>query len=125
MKGGSMEISFRSLWEQMDKKTPLMSSGIDSQALTAIRAGEGLHSEDETSFWDEFITICSNREGLAELLDVSPDKVSSWPSRIKEYQDDMKKKDIEDPHQPEETEMIPTGDTGAVTANQDPYLGEM
>ena len=118
-------VSFRSLWEQMDKKNPLMDSGIDSQALTAIRAGESLHAEDETSFWDEFITICSNREGLAELLDVSPDKVSNWPSRIKEYQDDLKKRNTESPHEPEEPEMIPTGDNGAVTTNQDPYLGEM
>lgn len=117
-------VTFRSLWEQMDKN-PLMNSGIDSQALTAVRAGESLHAEDETSFWDEFITICSNREGLAELLDVSPDKVSSWPARIQEYQEDLKKSTAESPHEEEETEMIPTGDTGAVTTNQDPYFGEM
>jgi hypothetical protein len=120
-----MTLSFRSLWEQMDKKTPLMTSGVDSQALTAIRAGEGLHGEDETPFWDEFINICANREGLAELLDVSPDKVSSWPARIKEYRDEMEKHNTESPHEEEETEMIPTGDNGAIVTNQDPYLGEM
>jgi len=120
-----MTLSFRSLWEQMDKKSPLMTSGMDSQALTAVRAGDGLHQEGETSFWDEFITLCANREGLAELFDVSPEKVSSWPNRIKEHLEEMKKHHVESPHEDEEQEMIPTGDNGAVVTNQDPYLGEM
>ncbi len=119
-----MTLSFGSLWEQMEKsQTPLMTSGVDSQALTAVRAGQGLHKEDETPFWDEFITICANRDGLAELFDVSPDKVSSWPARIKEYTDKMQKHDAESPHEDEDQEMIATGDNGAVTVNQDPYLG--
>ena len=119
-----MSLSFRSLWEQMEKN-PLMTSGLDSQALTAVRAGEGLHDEGETSFWDEFITLCANRDGLAELLDVSPDKISSWPARIQEYQEKMQKHNLESPHEPEEKEMIPTGQNGAVVTNQDPYLGEI
>lgn len=102
-----------------------MTSGLDSQALTAVRAGETMHHEDETSFWDEFVTLCSNRQGLAELLDVSPDKVSNWPSRIKEYRDKLKKQNAEGPSSSEEQEVVPTGDNGAVITNQDPYLGEM
>jgi hypothetical protein len=117
-------LSFRSLWEQMEKN-PLMTSGLDSQALTAVRSGETMHDEGETSFWDEFITLCSNRDGMAELFDVSPDKVSNWPSRIKEYLEDLKKKDVENPHEPEEKEMVPTGENGAIVTNQDPYMGEM
>lgn len=119
-----MRLSFSSLWEQMEKN-PLMTSGLDSQALTAVRSGENLHDDGESSFWDEFISLCSNREGMAELLDVSPDKVSNWPARIKEYLEEMKKKTIENPNEPEETEMIPTGDNGAVVTNQDPYIGEI
>jgi len=119
-----MTLSFRSLWEQMEK-SPLMTSGMDSQALTAVRAGEGLHQDGETSFWDEFITLCANREGLAELFDVSADKVSSWPSRIKEHLEEMKKHHVESPHEDEQQEMIPTGENGAVVTNQDPYFGEM
>ncbi len=117
-------VSFRQLWEQMEK-TPLMTSGEDSRALTAVRAGKDLHAEDDTPFWDEFITLCANREGLAELFDVSPEKISSWPGRIKEYVDKLQKHDAEDPAQPEEQEVVPTGENGAVTVNQDPYLGEM
>lgn len=117
-------VSFRTLWEQMEN-TPLMTSGEDSRALTAVRAGKSLHKEDETPFWDEFITICANREGLAELFDVSPEKISSWPSRIKDYLEKLQKHDAESTHEPEDQEMIPTGDNGAVTVNQDPYIGEI
>ena len=120
-----MPLSFHSLWEQMEKN-PLMTSGLDSQALTVVRAGENLHEKDTTSFWDEFINLCSNREGMAELFDVSADKISNWPSRIKDHLEKVKKVDVESPSEPEETEMIPTGDNGAFTAtNQDPYIGEI
>ena len=69
-------LSFRSLWEQMEK-SPLMTSGEDSRALTVVRTGKNLHQKDETSFWDEFITLCANRDGLADLFDVSPEKIST------------------------------------------------
>ena len=120
-----MSLSFSSLWEQMEEKTPLMTSGLDSQVLTVIRAGEDLHGEDENSFWDEFISLCSNRQGLADLLDISPEKIGNWPARIKDYQEKLKKHKIESPHEEEDKNLMPTGDNGAVTTNQDPYLGEM
>lgn len=117
-------VSFRSLWEQMES-SPLMTSGDDSRALNAVRAGKNLHSDDDVPFWDEFITLCANRDGLAELLDISPEKISSWPSRIKEQLEKLQKSDVSNPKAEEEKEVIPTGDNGAVVVNQDPYLGEI
>lgn len=119
-----MTLSFRQLWENMEN-SPLMNSGEDSRALTAVRAGKDLRAEEDSPFWDDFITLCANRDGLAELLDVTPEKISTWPARIKEHLDKLLKHDAEDPTKPEDTEQIPTGDNGAVTVNQDPYFGEM
>lgn len=102
-----------------------MDSGDESRILTVLRAGKTLHKEGETLFWDEFITLCANREGMAELLGVAPEKVSSWPSKIREHLDELQKSDAQNPSEPEDQEMIPTGDNGAVTTNVDPYLGEL
>ena len=115
-------LSFASMIEQM-KKTPLMTSGDDSRALTALKSGKDLHDDDETSFWDEFMTLCSNRDGMAELLNVSADKVSSWPARISDYLDKLEQKHADTPEK-DEKEVLPTGHNGAIT-NQDPFLGSL
>lgn len=117
-------LSFQQLLEQM-QKSPLMTSGDDSRVLTAVRVGKDMHKEGDTPFWDEFIKLCGNTDGLAELLDVSPQKISSWPSRIQKNLEKLQKHDAESPHHKEEEKLIPTGDNGAVTTNVDPYLGEL
>lgn len=119
-----MALTFRSLWEHMDE-SPLMDSGLNSQALTTVRAGEDLHGDEETSFWDEFISLCSNSQGMADLLDVSADKVSNWPAKIKEYRDKLDAHSKENPSTPDEKEVVPTGQTGAFVTNQDPFMGNM
>jgi hypothetical protein len=117
-------LSFQQLWEQMHK-SPLMTSGDDSRVLTAVRVGKDMHQDGETSFWDEFITLCANTDGLSELLDVSPQKISSWPARIRENLEKLQRHDAESPHHREEEKLMPTGENGAVTTNVDPYLGEL
>ena len=65
----------------------------------------GLNVADD--FWDNFILVCNNKDGLAALLGVSPDKVVSWPPIIQEHLNKAKAKD--DPEAKEKTHIIDTG----------------
>lgn len=125
-------VSFDELWEAMENQeatSPLMSSGDDSRALSVVRAGMDLRKEDESSFWDDFISLCSNG-GLADLLDVSKEKVARWPAIVQEHLEKLQNHDREDPGgEKDDTEMVATGENGAFTApvpsNSDPNLGEL
>jgi hypothetical protein len=117
-------ISFAQLLEQLEKQnTPLMTSGEDGPALAVVKAGKELRGEGESSFWDEFISLCSNSDGLADLFGVSKEKINSWPARISEYLDKIEQSSDGSVGDKEEKEVMPTGDTGAFTTNQDPNLG--
>lgn len=123
-----MVISFSELWEAMDKsRSPLMDSGEGSKADGAIRAGLDLRKDDERSFWEDFMDLCSNSQGLSELLDVRPEQVSSWPEKIRKHLDDVENHDSESPTNAEDREMLPTGATGAVEVpdNMDPFMGDL
>ncbi len=117
-------VSFAELWEQIEnnkaRRSPLMSSGEDERALAAVRIGKEMHDKDETSFWDEFISVCGSTESLAELLGVSREKILSWPARIQEMLDKLEKHTAESPAEKYNQEVLPTGDNGAFTTNQDP-----
>ena len=104
-----------------------MDSGEGSKADVAIRAGLDLRKDEEQSFWEDFMNLCSNSEGMAELLDVRPEQVSSWPEKIRKHLEDVEKHDAESPTNAEDKEMLPTGSTGAVEIpdNMDPFLGEL
>lgn len=119
-----MAISFATLWEQMDKdkaqRSPLDMSGEDGRALIAVRAGKEMHAEGEASFWDEFISLCSNADGLSELLGVSAEKIRSWPAKVHEALEKLERHHAVDPAQKEKSELMPTGDNGAFTTNTDP-----
>lgn len=120
-------VSFSELWEAMEKSktSPLMDSGEDGQVLNLVRAGKDLRKEDETPFWDDFISLCSNAKGMSELLGVSSEKVLTWPGKIQEALDKLESHDAESPSVDTDTTMLPTGDNGAVTMNADPQLGAM
>lgn len=120
-------VSFSQLWEAMEtgRTSPLMDSGDEGHIVQIMQAGKDLRKEDESQFWDEFMTLCSNAKGLSELLDVGQEKVRSWPAKIKEALDKLAQHHVESPNKDVDTEMVPTGTNGAVTVNQDPYLGEM
>lgn len=102
-----------------------MGSGEASRAMQAVRAGKEMRKEDDSPFWDDFISLCANSDGLAELFDVSPEKVRSWPEKIRQQLEELEQHTAQSPSEKEDKEMLPTGDTGAVTTNQDPYLGEL
>lgn len=118
--------SFSELWDIMEQESPLMGTGLDSEALSVVRAGEDLRSEEESSFWDDFISLCSNSRGLSELLNVAPEKISNWPAKIQEMLEKLETHDAEDPSIQDDTTEIPTGDNGAIAVtNMDPNLGAM
>ncbi len=75
----------------------------DDAAIDAIFTGINV-AED---FWDNFILVCNNRDGLATLLKVSPEKVASWPPAVQEYLE--KSKTRTNPEAKEKTHMIDTG----------------
>ena len=62
---------------------------------------------------------------MSELLGVTANQVRTWSSKIKENIDKVQKHDEETGSQPEKTKVMPTGENGAITANntnEDPAL---
>lgn len=116
-------VSFQSLWEQMDKSSPLMTSGEESKAAQVVRAGLALRNDGDTPFWDDLIQLCANADGLAELLGVKREAVTSWASRIKDTLAEVEKQTQNDPKEADERdEMLPTGENGAMTTkNMDSF----
>lgn len=110
-------LSFAQLWEIVDQeKSPLMSSGEESQAMQVVRAGINLRQDEGASFWDDLIQLCSNAQGVADLLGVKREVVASWASRIRDVLDDIETHDRQTPNEDEEDDQVmPTGDNGAVT----------
>lgn len=128
-----MGVSFLKLWENMqaedyqsNDKTqdfgdgpPLLDSGEDSKAMETIRAGINVNN----TFWDDFMKVCNNAEGLGELLNVPPDQISAWPAKIR---DNLDKVDQKDAGSDSKHKLVSTGDTepiadqgeGPVTAPQ-------
>lgn len=115
------------LCEVMDQQnagsSPLMDSGEEGQAMQCIRAGLNLREEEDgPSFWEDFISICSNASSLAALLGVKEDVVSGWATKVREALDQAEKHDQQHGSEEEEEEMVPTGDNGAVTdQNMGPF----
>ena len=119
-------VSFFDLWEYMENQTPLMDSGEDTKSMQVIRAGNNLRKDDERPFWEDFMELCSNSEGMAELLGVNSSEVISWPSKIRELMKTIQNHDEESGNNEEDKQVMPTGDNGAITSsNIDPYMGEL
>lgn len=75
----------------------------DHSAINAIFTGLNVSAD----FWDNFILVCNNEEGLSRLLNVSPEKVASWPARIQDHLD--KSQQHENPEDKEKTQVMGTG----------------
>lgn len=80
--------SFQKLWENIQsdkaKKTPH-----DDRAMSAIRTGIGVREE----FWDDFLQVINNSEGLAELLEIPVSKISSWHDKVQHALEKVKQAD--------------------------------
>lgn len=87
-----------------DGDGPLLDSGEDSKAMELIRVGLGL----DPNFWDHFMKICNNPEGLADLLNISTSDISNWSSRVKDALTKVQKTNDEE----QRNKMIQTGDGG-------------
>jgi hypothetical protein len=77
----------------------------ESKAMAAVRTGLNLKPE----FWDDFIQVLGNAEGLAELLDVSREKITGWAGKIRDILDQVQKSDDEESKN-QKAEFVPTGD---------------
>lgn len=109
--------TFLSLWEDIhpvpagDGTSPLQGSGIESKAMNAIRTGMNLRTKKECgNFWEDFLTVLNNRDGMAELLEVRPDQLSRWTSKIRDLLDKANKTDAESS---DKKSIIPTGEAPA------------
>lgn len=79
--------SFQKLWEniqQAKEKSPH-----DDRAMSAIRTGIGV----DENFWDHFLQVINNSEGLSELLEVPVTKISTWHEKIRHNLERVKKAD--------------------------------
>ena len=61
----------------------------EDAAFSAITTGQDV-SDD---FWDNFILVCNNKNGVAALLGVTPDRVATWQQKVQEALDNSKKKE--------------------------------
>jgi len=69
-------VSFCSLLENM-RREPL---GLNNKSIAVIEKGMEL----DEKFWDNFLQILNNTDGLSQLLDISSSKVSTWHEKIKD-----------------------------------------
>lgn len=127
-----MSRSFHQMWMLLESMVPtddgsidseegkgaLLTSGEESVALRAIRNGMNLRKEDCGSFWDDFIQVCGDSDAMAELLEVPKEKITGWPSKIKEVLGQVEEKDNQDGPENERSEMVPTSSDGP-TASQE------
>ena len=108
--------SFTEFLEELARRSPLMDSGEQDEVNSIVRIGKDLHKENQTPFWDEFITLCNNADALASLLKVSREKIMEWPARIKETLEKIEKHTSNNSERPE---IKPTGQS---ISNQDPIF---
>jgi hypothetical protein len=104
-------LSFDFMLEQLEQElnpAPLMDSGVESKGMQVVRAGLALRGKGDSSFWQDFIKLCANANGLADLLNVKRETVTSWASKIQEAISAVEKHDQQ--HGDSQEEIMPTGD---------------
>lgn len=101
--------SFQKLWENIKKNKINENSDIDEKSIDVIKSGLNI----DESFWENFLLILNNGEGLANLLDVPYEKVITWNDKIKKALDQTKD-NIETPEKKND-KIMKTG-----LPNQDP-----
>lgn len=79
-------LTFLKLWEIMSSQEslPLNASGESSPAMRSIRRGLEMRGDSNRTFWDDFVQLCNDTDGVAELLGVQPDQVAGWGARVNE-----------------------------------------
>lgn len=80
-----MAITFFSLMEHMSAADVQQNDA----TVEVVRSGMNLSPD----FWENFIQISGNSDGLAELLDVPKHKVAGWASKINDVLDRIREAD--------------------------------
>jgi len=70
-----MEVSFY-------KFSKILESQENTKALDLVRYGNSLRNGECGNFWDDFINLLSNAEGMSELLDIPKEKITAWAGYI-------------------------------------------
>lgn len=71
-------MNFHRLWENMNiGEEPKQE--VDDSIISIIKTGIGVNE----TFWDDFISVLNNSEGLSALFDVPVEKISTWRKKIK------------------------------------------
>lgn len=96
--------------EEAEDDAPLLDGGEESKAMRVVRTGVGLRTKDCGNFWDDFISVCNDGEGLSELLDVPSEKIGSWASKVKDMLDKVDAADDQGT-QGKSAKMVSTGTT--------------
>jgi hypothetical protein len=119
-------LTFLKLWENMQSQedSPLNASGESSLSMQAIRSGLELRGESNRTFWDDFLQLCNNGDGLSELLNVKPEQISLWSSRIRAMIEQVNRED--DNQNASKKNVLPTGDShfsssGEQSPTQSPF----
>ena len=110
-------VSFQRLLEHMYAPEK-DAEHIDTKSMKAIRTGIAVKED----FWDDFVQVCNNAEGIAELLGVRPEQVGGWGSRVKHNLDRVRNADAagEGEEKPK-TKVLDTGDSlGGIAMNNNP-----
>lgn len=68
--------SFQKLWENMQAHKE--NSPQDDKSMSVIRTGIGIRED----FWDDFLMVINNSEGLSELLDIPSTKIATWREKV-------------------------------------------
>lgn len=83
------------------------SQELDDNAMRVIKRGLEIRAErsDGKTFWDDFMNVLGNNsEGASSLLEVSPDMIAKWSTKIR--------KALDKSHEDNEGDMIKTGESG-------------
>jgi hypothetical protein len=96
-------ITFGRLIERMEEDKGVGQP--DTAAIGVIRSGLNIRPE----FWEDFINVCGDAQGMSQLLDVPRHLVTGWGGKIREALANVDKADDEEA-KGEKSETIPTGD---------------
>lgn len=93
--------SFQKLWENIQSQQEMPN---DDRAMSAIRTGLGVND----SFWDDFLKVINNSEGLSELLEIPVTKISKWHANVKNVLEKVRSSDGT-PSQKKNKKLLKTG----------------
>lgn len=110
-------ISFAKLLENMEKD-----SNHDRLSKDVIKSGLNLRSVNCGNFWDDFIQICSNAQGMSDLLDVPSNQITKWSKRIRDLITAVNREETE--QDTGKSTMISTGNIKLADPNGQDVPGE-